>query len=235
MRNVREAMTKKVATVRPDTPLKDVARTLIDSGVSGLPVVNESGVVVGVVSETDFLFKGRGADALPHRRLARLRGESETTRHQVAKLEARTAAEAMTSPAITIAPTASLAAAAALMCERRVNRLPVIEGDRLVGIITRADLVRAYLVSDSELAQTIRDDVLLHSLWLDPASFRVTVRNGEAHVSGQVDRWSTVGILEEAVAIVPGVVSVTTDLRWSLDDRTIEPASADPVFPHGLR
>jgi CBS domain-containing protein len=235
MLTVREAMTPNVITVPPDKPLKDVARILIDAGITGLPVVDAAGTVVGVISEADFVVKGQGAGAVRHRRLARLLGESETTRHQLAKLGARTAGEAMTSPAVTITPARTMAAAAAVMVERRVNRLPVVDDGRLVGIITRADLVRAYLRSDEELAETIREDVLRRTLWLDPAGFRITVRNGEATVSGQVDRRSSVDILEEAVETIPGIVSVTTDLRWALDDRHLEPATPDPFFPHGLR
>jgi CBS domain-containing protein len=235
MLTVRDAMTPNVVTVHPEAPLKEVARVLIDAGVSGLPVVDANGTVVGVVSEADFLVKGQGAGAIRHRRLARLLGESETTLHQLAKVEAHTAGEAMTTPAVTIGPERSLPDAASLMTERRVNRLPVVDATGLVGIITRADLVRAYLRTDVELEQTIREDVLLRILWLNPASFEVHVRNGEASISGHVERWSTVRVVEETIAMVPGIISVTTNLTWSLDDREREPAAVDPIFPHGLR
>ena len=114
MLTVRDAMTRKPITVGPDTPLKDVARILIDAGISGVPVVSDDGSVLGVVSEADFLIKGQGPQAVRHRRLARLLGESETTRSQVAKVTARTAGEAMSSPAVTIPPTSSLQQAAAI-------------------------------------------------------------------------------------------------------------------------
>jgi CBS domain-containing protein len=234
MLTVRDAMTTSVVTVRPETPLKEVARVLIDAGVSGLPVVDEHGTVLGVVSEADFLVKGQGAQSVRHRRLARLLGESEATRHQLAKVAARSASEAMTSPAVTVDPTRSLQDAAALMTERGVNRLPVLESGRLVGIITRADLVRAYLRSDAELVATIRDDVLHRILWLDPASFQVEVRNGEATISGHVERRSTARIVEETIAMVPGIVAVSAELTWSVDDRDLQPASVDAVFPYGV-
>lgn len=235
MLTVRDAMTTHVVTVGPDAQLKDVARILIDAGISGLPVVDDRGAVLGVVSEADFLIKGQGAQAVRHRRLARLIGESEATREQLAKLAARTAGEAMTGPAITIEPGRLLQQAAAVMTEHQVNRLPVVEGGRLVGIITRADLVRAYLRSDAELARVIREDVLLRVLWLDPAGFDVDVTNGVARVRGHVERRSTAAIVEETISMVPGIVTVATDIRWTVDDRDIRPAAADAVFPHGIR
>ena len=234
MMTIRDVMTTSVLTVRPETPLKDVARLLIDGDVSGVPVVDEDGAVLGVVSEGDFLVKEQGPQALRHRRLARLLGESEATQRQIGKLAARTAGEAMTAPAITMEPTRAIQDAAAVMTERRVNRLPVVESGRLIGIVTRADLVRAYLRTDDELVRTIRQDVLHRILWLDPATFDVTVHDGEAVVRGSVERRSTARIVEEAIAMVPGIVSLTADVRWSFDDRDLVPASREVAFPYGI-
>ena len=234
MMTIRDVMTTSVLLVRPDTPLKDVARLLIDSDVSGVPVVDEQGAVLGVVSEGDFLVKEQGPQALRHRRLARLLGESEATLRQIGKLVARTAGEAMTTPAITMEPSRSIQDAAAVMTERRVNRLPVVESGRLIGIVTRADLVRAYLRTDEELVRTIRQDVLHRILWLDPSTFDVSVHNGEACVRGNVERRSTARIVEEAIAMVPGIVSLSADVGWSFDDRDLVPASRDVAFPYGI-
>jgi len=131
-------------------------------------------------------------------------------------------------------PSRSIQEAAAVMTERRLNRLPVVEGRRLVGIVTRADLVRAYLRTDEELVRTIRQDVLHRILWLDPATFDVSVRNGEAIVRGNVERRSTARIVQEAIAMVPGIVSLTADVGWSFDDRDLVPASREVVFPYGI-
>jgi CBS domain-containing protein len=234
MRTVQEAMTATVVTVRAETPLKEVARVLIDAGISGLPVVDDRGMVLGVVSEADFLVKGQGAGAIRHRRLARLVGESATTREQLSKVAATTAQTAMTAPALTIEPRRTLQEAAALMTTHGVNRLPVVDGGRLVGIITRADLVRAYLRTDAELAATIREDVLHRIMWLDPAAFEVEVQRGEARVRGHVERRSAVQAIEDAIAMVPGIISAAVELTWAVDDRDLQPASIDAVFPHGL-
>ena len=235
MLTVRDAMTRQVVTVAPNAPLKEVARLLVDEGVSGLPVVDERGAVLGVVSEADFLIKGQGPLAIRHRRLAWLLGDSEGTRRQITKLAARTAGEAMTAPAVTIRPSQSLREAAELMTERGINRLPVVEKGWLVGIVTRADLVRAYLRSDEELKQTIREEVIHRSMWLDPAGFNVDVQRGEVTIRGYVERRSTARVLEDAIAMIPGIMSVNADIAWAFDDRDVQPAVADAVFPHGIR
>lgn len=235
MLTVRDVMTTSVLTVRPDTPLKDVARLLIDAGIAGVPVVDASGAVVGVVSEGDFLIKEQGADAIRHRRMAALLGESAATRLQREKLAARTAGEAMSAPPVTIRPERPIREAAALMTEKRVNRLPVVDAGQLLGIVTRADLLRAYVRTDEELTRTIVDDVLLKSLWLNPASFKVAVTDGEATIVGNVERRSTAIQVEEAVGLVPGIVAVHSDIHWGVDDRNFRPAEQDPLFPHGLR
>jgi CBS domain-containing protein len=231
MLTVREAMTGSVVAVRADMPLKDVARLLVQHRISGLPVVDDAGAVLGVVSEADFLMKEQGADAIPHRPLARLRGESRAARSQLAKVEAVTAGEAMTAPAVTIEPGQRISEAAAIMTARGLNRLPVVEDGCLVGIVTRADLVRAYVRSDDELAQTIREDVLLRMLWLDPVLFDVKIEDGMVSISGRVERRSTAEMVEHAVRLVPGVVEVAADIEWSVDDRHLEPVTIDAIFP----
>lgn len=235
MLTVGDVMAHPVFTVHPDMPLKDVARMLIDNAVSGVPVVDEKGAVLGVVSEADFLIKEQGPAEVHHRRLARLMGESHETRLQLDKLGARNAGEAMTSPAVTIGSARPIREAAAIMTSRGVNRLPVVDLGVLVGIVTRADLVRAYLRSDQELVEVIRHDVLLRILWLDPAAFEVSVVNGEATIAGRVERRSTAEIIEETVRMVPGIVAVHADLPWLLDDRDLKPAERDAVFPFGMR
>ena len=141
----------------------------------------------------------------------------------------------MTAPALTIASDRHISEAAALMTARGVNRLPVVDDGRLVGIVTRADLVRAYVRSDDELAATIRDDVLLRILWLDPAQFTVAVRDGVASISGRVERRSTAEMVERAVSMVPGIVDVEPDLTWALDDGRDDSTALDLVVPisHG--
>ncbi len=235
MTTIRDVMTESVLSVHTDTPLREVALLLGDHRISGLPVVDADGAVVGVVSEADLLMKEQGPDAIPHRRFARFLGESRESRAQLAKLRATTAGEAMSAPAVTIGPGRRLSEAAALMVARKVNRLPVIEAGKLLGIVTRADLVRAYVRTDDELARTIREDVLLRILWLDPSSFTVAVKDGVATIGGWVERRTTAQMIKRAVRMVPGMLDVRSDVAWEIDDTRPAPLAIDPFIPIGPR
>lgn len=205
--NVREVMTADVATVEPGAPLKEVAGILAERRISGLPVVDAGGAVVGVVSESDIVQK----EALPRPTgrglLHAFRGHDGS-----AKAEARTAGEAMTSPAVTIGVDRSVAEAAALMVEKSVKRLPVVGAGRLAGIVTRADLVRAFLRTDDEIAREIREDVVLGTFAVPPETLHVEVERGEVTLGGEVETPEVANLLEAFVKRVPGVVGVRSHL-----------------------
>jgi len=201
---VADVMTTEVLTVTPETPLKQVAEMLASRGISGAPVVDEERHVLGVVSEADIIVKERRVsqpDTL-HRLFHRTNGTT-------AKRAATTAGQAMTSPAVTVTAGRRVDVAAALMLDRQVNRLPVVdEHDVLVGIVTRADLVRAFVHSDEEIAAEIREEVLLRELWLRPEDFELTVEGGEVRVAGHLPNEDERELLIRRVGLVPGVVSV---------------------------
>jgi CBS domain-containing protein len=235
MRTVEQVMTRSVITVTPETPIMEVARILVDSGVSGMPVVDAQGHVVGVVSEGDLLVKEAGHPASSRRPLARVFGIGRESREQVAKVEARTAGDLMTSPPVMITAGRAIQAAAELMTARSINRLPVVdEHGRLLGIVTRADLVRAFVRSDEELADTIRTEVLLRAMWLNPERFTIEVTDGNARVQGTVERRSTAEMLARFVRMVPGIVSVNADIAWTTDDRDIEAPEPDLLSPYEI-
>jgi len=229
MLKVRDLMTSDVVTVRPTTPIKDVAKLLVEHRISGMPVVDPGGRLIGVVSEGDLLFKEHEPDSIERRPLARIFGDSAETRSELNKVLALTAGDAMTTPAITISAEAPIAEAAGTMTRSRVNRLPVVEGETLVGVISRADVVRAIVQTDEALAKAIREDVLYRTLWLDPDRFNVVVTNGEARISGEAERRSEADMIERVTAMVPGVISVSTQLTWKLDDRGLEAPERDLV------
>jgi CBS domain-containing protein len=206
---VDQIMTKEVATVAPETPLRDVARVLSERGISGVPVCDD-GRVVGVVSEADLLAKEEGALPDERSRLARLLGRSRDG----SKATATTAGEAMTAPAVTIAPWRSVAAAARTMSERRVNRLPVVKNEKLLGIVTRADLVRTFCRSDDEIHREIREDVLLGALWIEPDRVQIDVHDGVVALQGDLDTRTDSELVESYVRRVPGVVEVRPELTW---------------------
>jgi len=219
---VGELMTKDVMTVEPGTTLKDVAALLSSRRISGVPVVDRQGGVVGVVSEADIVEKEAGGIrvGLFRRLLARRRPQRP----------ARTAGEAMTAPPVTVRPECETAEAARLMIERGVNRLPVIDAEgRLVGIATRADLVRAFVRPDAEIERELREDVMLDTLWIDPASVEVSVQQGEVALAGELDTRADARMLESFVARVPGVVSVDSRLRWRREE--VRLPRSEPYVP----
>ncbi len=224
MKTVRDVMTRPVVSVPPDMSIKEVARLLVERRISGLPVVGEDGSVVGVVTEGDLLVKEHDLGSLQRRPLARIFGESRDMRSLRAKAGARTAGEAMTAPPITIRADAPIHEAASVMIERKVNRLPVVEDDKLVGIVARADVVRTLVRSDADLAHDIRREALWKALWIDPSTFEVQVDDGVATISGSVTRRSTAAIVERIVRSVPGIVDVVAHITWSVDDRDVAPS-----------
>jgi CBS domain-containing protein len=205
---IRDLMTTDVVTVTPETTLKDAAALLVARGISGVPVVNAEGVVVGVFSEADVLVKEGGEG-----RREGLLGwlfEPDSTLEQ--KLTAKTVGDAMTAPAITVDPDVPTHKAAARMVDNAVNRLPVVEDGKLVGIVTRADLVRAFTRSDEEIADEIRTEILRRTLWLEPGAVTIGVADGVVKLAGQVETETDAELLPLFVERVPGVVSVQTAL-----------------------
>ncbi len=213
---VEEVMTTEVWTVRSETRLKEAAEILTKQRISGLPVVDGEDHVIGVLSEGDILFKetgGPGKESFLDRWLALpLVGLNE-------KLAARTVGEAMTAPAVTIEAKRSLAEAANAMINEGVNRLPVVDDERrLIGIVTRADLVRAFVRTDDEIAAEIRKDVLQRALWIEPGLIEIVVEDGEVRLAGQVETKADAELIPSFVQRVPGVVSVLSKLRWPEED-----------------
>jgi CBS domain-containing protein len=224
---IKELMTDDVVAIPPETPLKHVAAILSVNHISGAPVCDRNGDILGVISEADILRKEEGVSADVGRPLRwllrRLDGE-------IAKVSARTAAEAMTSPAVTIRATDSAASAARVMIERGINRLPVVSNGRLVGIITRADLVRAFHRSDETIAEEIRNDVLAHALWLAPEALDVSVHDGVATVAGVVETEADAEVAERLIRRIPGVLEVHADLQPRVHTRS-ERRSILEFFP----
>lgn len=206
---IRDVMTRDVITVRPETPLKEAAAILAKNGISGVAVVDGDGAVVGVLSEADILFK-EGGERSAHTGLLGWLFEGGSTLDQ--KLTARTAGEAMTAPALTIGPERPLHEAAIRMIESGVNRLPVIERSQLVGIVTRADVVRAFTRTDAEIEDEIRNEIVKRTLWMAPDAVEITVESGEVMLAGEVETATDAELLPIFVQRVPGVVSVSSAL-----------------------
>jgi CBS domain-containing protein len=212
-------MSREVVTASPSMPLKEVARLLVAHRISGVPVVDRDGSVVGVVSEGDIVFKEGGVARPGSHALKWLFDSGDGDSGLLSKREARTVADAMTAPAVVIAARRSVAEAARLMVERSVNRLPVVTDGKLVGILTRSDLVRAFTRTDEELEREIRDDVIRRTLWMPTDDLRIVLSNGEVSLEGRVSSRTEAELLTSYIARVPGVVSVDDSrLGWDADD-----------------
>lgn len=210
---VSELMTTAVVTVRRETPLKDVARLLTARRITGVPVVDDTGVV-GVVSQTDIVSLEEQAEdeSVRPRRFGR--------RHRQQPAPVRVAADVMRSPAITVDPRSSAVGAAWTMTRDDVSRLPVVEDGKLVGILTRSDLIRGFARSDEAIRREILDEVV-PSLGVSPNDIVVSVADGVVVLRGEVEDDGDVRCLPHAVRGVVGVVEVVPQLT-ARHERTLD-------------
>jgi CBS domain-containing protein len=209
---VEDVMTVDVTTTTPDTPLRVLARALGQRGISGMPVV-EDGRVVGVISEADVLAKAQPAPDDTRGWLERLLHPGPRT--DALKHEAIVVGDAMTTPAITVEPFCSVATAAARMLEHGINRLPVLDAGRLAGIVTRADVVRAFARPDAEIESEAREQLAFQqALGGGAATVLVKVVEGDAFLTGVVGTSDDAETLQHVVRQIPGVVTVNADLRF---------------------
>jgi CBS domain-containing protein len=213
--HVKDVMTPEVVVVAPDCGFKHIVDVLVDTRVSAVPVVHD-GTVIGIVSEADLLHKVESGGAVEPSRLFERRVHHSARE----KAAGETARDLMTGPVVTISPDASIAAAARLMEQHHVKRLPVVDGTTgsLVGIVARRDLLRRYLRPDAEIHREIVDDVLLSTMWIDPVDITVTVDEGRVTLVGAVDRRSAAELAVRLAREVDGVVGVTDHLSWRFDD-----------------
>ena len=145
---VGDVMTRDVVTVTPDTSVRDIARMLMERRFSGVPVVDGEGTVLGMVSEADLVERVSGPHLPPHIELLGGVIYLENPLHLEEKLRkamAVTAGEIMSTHPVTVKPSTPLRDVADLMVTRKLNRFPVVEGKRLVGIITRHDVISTLL------------------------------------------------------------------------------------------
>jgi CBS domain-containing protein len=212
---VKDVMTTKVVMASPDTPYKQLVQLLAEHRVSGLPVVDGRRHVLGVVSEADLLVK----QEYPHGLGEALWLESRRRRAERAKAGGAVAADLMTTPAVTIGQDASVVEAARLLHARGVKRLLVEDAlGRLVGVVSRADLLASFLRPDDEVRREILDEVIRHDLLMGPERFDVHVRDGVVVLQGSCERRSLIPIVVRAVQGVEGVVRVENRLGYDLDD-----------------
>ena len=228
-----DVMTTNVITVDPNTSVQALATLLSERGISGVPVV-DSDKLIGIVSEGDLLHRAEtGTDRRTERRRSRwldaIGSDQEAARDYV-KAHGRTVREIMTREVITVSDTTDLADIATLLETKRIRRVPVLRDGKLVGIVSRANLVRALAMTKSEAAieadsddRTIREKLLAElkgQEWVHMWAADIIVRDRVVHLWFSDDRSEEERhALRVAAENIPGVRQV---------DEHIVPA---PVFP----
>jgi CBS domain-containing protein len=199
---VRDVMTTSVVTVDRITPYKEIARLLAKHQISGVPVLTMGRHVAGVVSEGDLL-AARDTNPMVGHRLARSLAVRKQHRSHLAE-------QLMSSPAVTVGPDATIAAAARLMKARHVRRLPVVDPDgKLLGIVSRRDLLSVFLRPDSDIARQV-SEILAELLPGGPGGIQATVHNGVVTLTGQPE-------LADEEALVPAAVRLARDVDGVVD------------------
>ena len=223
-RSVQDVMTRTVVVVSGSAPFKEIVRLMREYRVSALPVVDDDGTLVGIVTEGDLLLKEDPDLREPP-------GLFEAYERRVEREKARglVAAELMTTPVVTIRADASVAEAARLMHDRRIKRLPVVERlGKVIGIVSRRDLLKLFTRPDSEIEHTVARDVIGREIAIEPGAVRVRVRDGVVLLEGQVERKSLVPTVVERVHEVEGVIGVESRLSYREDDGGDETPTTPP-------
>jgi CBS domain-containing protein len=209
-------MTSEVISVGEGATYRQIVALLSEHRISAVPVVDDKRRVLGVVSEADLTRRMiQAADGAEHPTPPR----TYRPREAAWSTEAAVAGDLMTSPAVTIAADASLAAAARLMEERAVKRLPVVDPDNvLTGIVSRRDLLRVHLRSDEEIRRAVEDRVLWEWFQVTEPYVRASVRDGVVTLIGELPRRRQTALAAHLTRSVDGVVEVVNRLTYRTDD-----------------
>jgi CBS domain-containing protein len=219
-RTVREVMTTDVATARQDTPFKELAGLMAARRVSALPVLDGQDRVAGVVSQMDLLCKEeyQPDGKRPHWWWHRSRR---------AKAAGVTAADVMTAPAVTIGPDATVVEAARALDAHHVKRLPVVDaGGQLAGIVSPRDLLAVFRRPDQAIRDEVAGEVFGDILRTNPALVRVEVAEGIVTLDGEVETKSMVDVAVRLTRAVDGVVGVTGQIGYAMDDTPLPPSES---------
>jgi len=215
---IGDIMTREVITVAPQTPIREAARLMVDHGVSGLPVVDEQGKLVGVLSEGDLILRQKARPRVPWWRGFFQDGEQLAREYQ--KAAGSTVAEVMTRAVISVSPDLPIEATALVLDQRRIRRVPVVVDGRVVGIVSRGDLVKLLAnapsppggpTSDSQLVTEMRAR-LAKEAWVSHHGIVVDAEQGELSIWGMVASEAEKSAVETMARSLPGVRSVRSRL-----------------------
>lgn len=225
-RTVSDVMTTHVHVANPQAPFKVLVRLIEENKVSAIPIVDQQGIPIGIVSEADLLLKERRHELETEGDYLHLRRR----RHDRAKAEGTVASEIMTSPAITVPAGTPLREAAQMMQKKNIRRLVVVDQrGRISGIVSRSNLLQVFLRTDEELRDEVKGS-LMSLLPTAPEKVAVAVRSNIVTLSGEVDRKSDVEILARFTRELDGVVDVVNHLTYCWDDTVPPTAMFDGSF-----
>ena len=220
-RTVADVMTTHVHVATPQAQFKVLVRLIEDNKVSAIPIVDQQGIPVGIVSEADLLLKERRHELESGNDMLHLRRR----RQERAKAEGTVASDVMTSPAITVPAGTPLSEAAQMMQKKNIRRLVVVDQrGRIAGIVSRSNLLQVFLRTDDELQDEIVGRLIPVLVSLSPERVKVEVRSNIVTLSGELDRKTDVEILARTTRELDGVVDVVNRLTFSWDD-TVPPAA----------
>jgi CBS domain-containing protein len=217
----RDVMTAPVVTVRADQTIKDLASILVKNRISAAPVVNNTGKVIGMVSEGDIMRRAEtGTEAKAKGWPSFLADPGQAAKNYVAA-HARKVSEVMSTPVISVRPDTPLDEVATIFQERGIKRVPVIHGDDLVGIVSRANLIQALTLAKPQLEipqsdRFIRDRLLKHLAeqpWADLSMVNVLVSNGVVTLYGVVPSLTEKKAMRVAAESLSGVTAVIDRLN----------------------
>jgi len=217
-----DIMVKDVVTVHPDASIQDVAEILVAKRISGLPVLDGGGRLVGIVSEGDLLRRAESGTEHSRSWWLKLLMGRESLAAEFVKEHARRVRDVMTRDVVTAAPDTPVTDIAANMEKNHIKRLPILEDGKLVGIVSRANLVQALAgmhkasaaekpLTDVELRQKLMSR-LKSEPWAKTSLINVTVDTGSVDVWGIVDSEAEKQALRVAIEVTPGVRSVTNNV-----------------------
>jgi CBS domain-containing protein len=222
-RKVSDVMTSRVHVATPSAPFKHLVRVLEENRISAIPIVDQQGVPIGIVSEWDLMLKERRKELESSNDLI----HPERRHHQVAKAQGTIASELMTSPVVTVGADVSLSQAARLMHQKSVRRLVVVDQrGRIAGIVSRSDLLQVFLRSDEELHEEITRTLIPGLLLSSPVNLAADVRLNVVTLSGGLDRKSDAEMLTRLTRELDGVVDVVDKLSYRWDDTAAKPVAS---------
>jgi CBS domain-containing protein len=202
-----DVMTSPVVTVGLGAPITEVVRLLRRRGISGVPVVDKLHRLAGIITEGDILLKEAGAGGYPMlaymgRPFARTQASRELHR-----THGRTAEDVMVRDVVTAVQAAPLREIAGLMARHGINRIPIVRNHHVVGIVTRADVLKAFDRPDATLRAEVRS-VLLTDLAIDPDRFEIDVSEGVVRLRGTVEDPRDIGLIETFLSEIDGLTAV---------------------------